>query len=439
MNVIIIVLDSLRADKVGCYGSSVRTPVIDQLAAEGVLLERCYAEYPNTIPARTALVSGIYTFTNRPWQELKPEDPHIAEIFREAGYYTAAFSDTPFNNGAHMDRGFAEFVHFPMGKCLPPIDNQPLLPPDEAYFPPGFPEKEVLYYHKTRTNREYCMKKYGKYLPELMTDAIEQWLKKHNQEQFFLWIDCFNPHEPWEAPEPFRSMYGPERGFEGRYLPMPMGPQMDWIKPGDLEHIHALANACVTETDFYVGRIVHCVEELGLSENTLLVLLSDHGVPLGEHGTIRKFGYPLYEELAHIVFLFRWPGILPAGRRIPALTENLDLLPTLLAATGVSANVQPEGQNLWPLLLGKEEKVRDYLFLGAFNYNAGVITEDGWKFIDRRGEKPNELYHLPQDPVEQHNLIHEYADLAAELHHRLYEFYEPWRWKRSRHHIYNTR
>lgn len=435
MNVLVVVLDTLRTDKVGCYGPTVtQTPYLDALARQGVLLERCYAEFPNTIPSRTALVAGTYTFTNRPWKELEAKDLHIAELFQAAGYRTAAFSDTPFNSGAHMDRGFAEFRHFPMGKCLPPIDDQPLLPYDDAFFPPGFPEKEVLYYPKTKTNRAYCMRKYGKYLPEMMIDEVEGWLRAHRDERFFLWLDSFNPHEPWEAPEPWRSMYEPRFGYEGRYLPMPMGPQMDWVMPGDLEHIHALVSACATETDYYMGRLFTILDDLGLTDNTLLVVLSDHGVPLGEHGTIRKFNYPLYEELAHTVQIWRWPGHLPPGRRVAGLTSNVDFFPTVLAATGIEPPQEPDGKNLLPLMRGDVERVREKLFLGAFNYNAGVITDDGWKFIDHRGSKPNELYHLPTDPGEHTNLAEREPDRVQALFHALYDFYEPWRWKRSRHH-----
>lgn len=436
MNVVVIVLDSLRPDKVGCYGSAVKTPHLDRLASEGVVLERCYAEFPNTIPSRTALIGGIYTFTNRPWKALEPTDPHLAELFKDAGYLTAAFSDTPFNNGAHMDRGFDEFVHFPMGKCLPPIDGQEPLPADDAYLAPGFPEKEYRYYPNTKTNRAYCLQKYGKYLPEMMTDAVEQWLGQHRNEQFFLWIDSFNPHEPWDAPEPFRSMYpaAVAGGYEGRYLPFPMGPEMDWVRPGDMEHVQGLVNACTTETDHYLGRLFARMEELDLVENTLLVVLSDHGVPLGEHGTIRKFYYPLYEELSHLMGVVRWPEKLPAGTRVPGLTENLDLLPTLAAAAELELPFEPEGENLLPMLQGEVERVREDLYLGAFNYNAGVVTDDGWKFIDHRGERPNELFHLPSDPCECSNVLADNCELGDELFRRLYEFHEPWRWKRSRRH-----
>lgn len=434
MNVVVVVLDSLRPDKVGCYGSAVQTPHLDAVAAQGVVLERCYAEYPNTIPSRTALVAGIYTFTNRPWKELDDRDLHIAELFQAAGYRTAAFSDTPFNNGARMTRGFDEFRHFPMGKCLPPIDDQPLLDHDDAYFPPGFPEKEVLYYPKTKTNRAYCLQKYGKYLPEMMVDEAAEWLRAHRDERFFLWIDSFNPHEPWDAPEPWRSMYEPRFGYQGRYLPMPMGPEMDWVKPGDLEHVHALANACASETDHHFGRLFGVMDELGLTEDTLLVVLSDHGVPLGEHGSIRKFNYPLYEELSHTVQLWRWPAGLPAGARVPSLVSNVDFLPTVLAAAGLEAPEPLDGCNLLPVMRGEAPRVRDKLFLGAFNYNGGVVTEDGWKYIDHHGARPDELYYLPDDPHERNDLAAARPELVQELAKALYDFHEPWRWKRSKHH-----
>ncbi|MEI6501568.1 MAG: sulfatase-like hydrolase/transferase, partial [Armatimonadota bacterium] len=210
--------------------------------------------------------------------------------------------------------------------------------------------------------------------------------------------------------------------------------EMDWVRPGDMEHVHALVNACASETDFYIGRLLAKFDELGLTEDTLIVILSDHGVPLGEHGSIRKFNYPLYEELSHTVSLWRWPGTIPAGQRVPGLAENLDLLPTLLAAAGLEPDFQPDGVNLLPLLRGEAKTVRDHLFFGAFNYNAGVISDDGWKFIDHRGERPNELFHLPTDPLERSNALASNHALADDLYRRLYEFHEPWRWKRSRRH-----
>jgi len=435
MNVIVLMLDTLRPDHLGCHGNAeVKTPHMDRFAQQGVLFETAYAEFPNTIPARTCFVSGMYTFPCRPWQALQSEDLHVAEMFRDAGYHTVAMSDTPFNNGANMDRGFEEFHHFKTGKCLPPADGRELPDISHAFFPPGYPEKEVNYYARTLGNIQLCREKYGKTPGEHFFGEVCGWLEQNRDKQFFLWVDSFQPHEPWDAGEPYRSMYGPQFGYEGRYLPMPMAPDADqWMMPEDVEHVRALYKAGVTETDDLLGGVFARLDELGLSEDTLVLLLSDHGMPLMEHGLLRKFGYPLYDELARIVWMARLPGQLPAGKRVPSLVSNVDFLPTLLSLTGVSVDSELEGQDLVPLIEGEADKVRDRLFLGAYNYRTGVRTETH-KFIDNRGERPNELFDMIADPLESENLAADQPQISADLHRAVWEFHEPWKVKHSRHH-----
>jgi arylsulfatase A-like enzyme len=435
MNVLVFVLDALRPDHLGCHGNTeVKTPNMDRFAAESVILERAYAEYPNTIPARTAMVSGIYTFPSRPWKPLEPGDLHVAEVLRDAGYHTAAFSDTPFNNGANMDRGFEEFRHFSMGKCLPPADGRERADFSHAFFPEGYPEKEVNYYGNTWTNRQISMEKHGAPPGEYFFNEVSGWLEQHREDKFFLWVDSFQPHEPWDAEEPYRSMYEPHLGYEGRYLPMPMAPDADtWMMPGDIEHVRALYKASVTETDVYVGGVLDKLDELALAEDTLVVLLSDHGIPLMEHGLLRKFGYPIYDELARVVWMIRKPGLLPSGKRIPALVSNVDFLPTLLDLCEVELEGDLDGESVTPLVRGERQTIRDQLFLGAFNYRAGVRTERH-KFIDNRGEKPDELFDMLEDPLEQSDILSNEPDLGAELHRAIWDWHEPWKWKLSRHH-----
>ena len=440
MNVLILMLDTLRPDHLGCFGASeVQTPNMDRLAAQSVVFDNAYAEFPNTIPARTTLVSGIYTFPDRPWQALQADDLHVAEVFRAAGYHTAALSDTPFNSGANMDRGFEEFRHFPMGKCLPPADGRELVDYSDAYFPLGYPEKEVLYYAKTKTNRQISLEEYGVPPGEHFFNEVCEWLERRRDERFFLWVDSFQPHEPWDADEPFRSMYEPHLGYEGRYLPMPMAPNADkWMMPGDIEHVRALHKASVTETDVYVGRVLDKLDELALAEDTLFFLLSDHGMPLGEHGLVRKFGYPIYDELARIVWMIRKPGLLPSGARIPSLVSNVDFLPTLLDLCGIDLDdIELDGEKLLPLMRGESDRVRERLYLGAYNYRTGVRTERH-KFIDNRGEKPDELYDMLADPLEQTNIIRQNKQLARELHRAIWDFHKPWKAKHSRQHKANS-
>jgi arylsulfatase A-like enzyme len=435
MNFLVIMLDTLRPDHLGCLGSpDVKTPHLDRFAAQSVVFETAYAEFPNTIPSRTAFVSGMYTFPCRPWQALEPDDLHVAEILRGAGYHTAALSDTPFNNGAHMDRGFDEFRHFPMGKCLPPADGRDLVDISDAFFPPGYPEKEVLYYAKTMTNRALCLEKHGVTPGEYFFDEVSNWLRQDHSAPFFLWVDSFQPHEPWEAGEPYRSMYEPRFGYEGRYLPMPMAPDSDkWMMPGDIEHVRALYKASVTETDDYVGRVLGTIDECGLAEDTVVMILSDHGMPLGEHGLVRKFGYPVYDELARIVWMMRVPGARVEGARSSALVSNVDFLPTLLAIAGIEIDTALPGHDIMQLARGEKASVRENLYLGAYNYRTGVRTATH-KFIDNRGEKDNELFDMVADPAEQHNIAEDNPELAHELHRRIWDFHEPWKVKMSRHH-----
>ncbi len=435
MNFVILMLDSLRPDHLGCLGSpDVKTPHLDRFAAQSVVFETAYAEFPNTIPSRTAFVSGMYTFPCRPWQALEPDDLHVAEILRGAGYHTAALSDTPFNNGAHMDRGFDEFRHFPMGKCLPPADGRDLVDISDAFFPPGYPEKEVLYYAKTMTNRALCLEKHGVTPGEYFFDEVSNWLRQDHSAPFFLWVDSFQPHEPWEAGEPYRSMYEPRFGYEGRYLPMPMAPDSDkWMMPGDIEHVRALYKASVTETDDYVGRVLGTIDECGLAEDTVVMILSDHGMPLGEHGLVRKFGYPVYDELARIVWMMRVPGARVEGARSSALVSNVDFLPTLLAIAGIEIDTALPGHDIMQLARGEKASVRENLYLGAYNSRTGVRTATH-KFIDNRGEKDNELFDMVADPAEQHNIAEDNPELAHELHRRIWDFHEPWKVKMSRHH-----
>jgi arylsulfatase A-like enzyme len=432
-----MMLDSLRADHIGCGGHpEVRTPHLDRLAAEGVIFQRAYAEYPVTVPARTALVSGCYTWTNRPWCPLRPYDMHIAEVLRDNGYATAAFSDAPFNAGANMDRGFGVFEYYDVGKCHR-HDEEIEVDISDAYFPPEIAEKERQFYLNTIKGRALAQQQYGKECPELLFDRALEWLEGNTQRPFFLWIDSFEPHEPWAPVSPYREMYGGEQ--HERYIPMPPGPSIDWAQEGDIEHILKLYMADATHTDEMVGRVVAKLDEMGLAEDTLVVAVSDHGEPFGEHGTVRKFGVPVYEELARMVWIMRQPGAIPEGLETHALVQNTDFAPTVLEMCGIEQptrqgmggfnNIAPkhvlDGVSLMPLLREDEPAVRDCVFNGAFGLRASIRTER-WKLIDNQGEKPNELFDMENDPKERDNVAEREPELAEELHRRLWDFRSQW-------------
>lgn len=438
MNVVVIMLDSLRFDFLGCGGNSVvKTPYIDQVAREGLILEQAYAEYPITIPSRTAFISGIYTFTNRPWCPLKSYDAHIAEILKENGFTTAAFTDSPFMRGG-FDRGFDVFARIPLGKCSNAATDKKYNFP-EPYFPPEFSGKRKAKYYNaysnTMTNRLYAQEKYGKSCPELLFDQAIEWLKKNSKFPFFLWIDSFEPHEPWCPPSPYDTMYQ-----HRRYIPLPAGPDASWMREEDRKDVLSLYMGDITHTDEQVGKVIAGLKKLNLEQDTMLIIISDHGEPFGEHGTILKFGVPLYEELSQIVFIMKKPGLISAGKCTKALVQNVDLAPTILDVLNIKPPVKKkpvlfskkkveekcfEGRSLATLFKNENVSIHNEIYMGAFALHSAV-REDQWKFIDYEGEKLNELFDLKNDPKEKVNLIKDKKEVAKYLHYKLWKFKVKW-------------
>jgi len=430
LNLLTIMFDSLRNDYLAANGHPrVRTPNLDRFAREGTAFARCYAEYPITIPSRTAFFCGIYTFTNRPWSTLRSYDRPLSEVLQAAGYRTACLADSPIGQKMwDVQRGFDEFVYYEEGPCHVPVveGRKPDLGPYSAVRGQGDDyAADQRYLFNTRINRQWSMETHGCYSPDLLTRAALEWFDRYDGAQpFFLHLDYFDPHEPWDPPEPYMSMYDPN--YKGRRYAMPTGPSSDYLSPDELQQIKHLYMGKVTQVDDQLPPLWKKLEEKRLADDTLVAIISDHGEPFGEHHTIRKFGVPLYEELAPCVMMLRLAGVIPAGKRVTSLTQNVDLMPTLLELLKVDERPKMDGLSLMPILNGKSEKVRDEAFIGAFGLRSGIVTADGWKFIDHRGEKPNELFCLADDPREQRNLATDRPDLARKLHRRVWEFCSKW-------------
>ena len=442
MNILVLMLDTVRPDYLGAGGGKVcQTPTLDKFARQGAFFENAYAEYPITIPTRTALTSGIYTFTNRTWTALKPYDLHIAEVLREHGYRTAAFSDSPFLELFNMNRGFDEFFTFPLKLQPPPSGEEEEVDLLDAAFPFECEPDQTYWRTFVRGFLNYFPKKLGRPVGiELMIDESIAWLERNGKSAspFFLWLDSWQPHEPWLPPEPYRSMYQP-KGYRGRFIPMPVGPSVDWMTSEELEHVKALHMGELTYTDVHVGRLLSRLDELGLTEDTFVFIVSDHGSPFGDHGTIRKFGVPVYDELAKTVWMMRKPGLIQPGMRVKALAQTTDFLPTMLDLLGIEVEVRRvwvkterteapkgiDGVSLLPLLTGRSESVREAVYNGAFGVRTS-IRRGPWKMIDNRGEKPNELFNLEDDPPERNNRYEDLRALADELHRELWAFQARW-------------
>jgi len=434
LNIIVLMSDSLRPDYLGCYGNPrAKTPNIDKLAREGILFEHVVAEQPITVPARNAYSLGMYTFPWLGWEPLPDNFPILQKILAREGYTTALIGDM----GPPFKPEFKFCVHFQHVIFLRRKLEEKKLEGAERLFSWDKYHKEYTHpkeregYLKGHVIRSGPSKDGGE---RAVTEASLKWLEEHRNEKFFLWVDYLCPHEPWDPPEKYFRMYAAQEKYSGPRISLPRGhDKFDWT-PEELDHIRNLYQGDVSLIDEYIGKFLSGLAELGLDNNTIVALISDHGVPLGERdGIVRKVRPILNREQVEVVQILRMPDG-PKGKRISALCQNFDLTTTLLSLIGVNAPETMEGKDLSSLIENEEKIIRDKVFCGwkgrfGLFFPVSVRTEE-WVYIRypeqiRRRyprEKENELYNISKDPWEQNNLIHEEKEIAEKLDSMIDEF-----------------
>jgi len=465
MNVVFLMNDSLRRDHVNAYGVPppwkrigregepfIHTPNLDRLAGESAVFDRCYcASYP-TIPNRYDLLAGRYGFPTRGWQPLLHEDVILPEIVRAHGYLPMTIFDMPGlnTNDYNFNRGFAIWraIRGQLGDGFT-IDTVDRPLPAAARKLRVIPTTKQFLRNRSRWQyeRDYMC---GQTLSAAMDLLEDNWTR----DGFVLWIDMWNPHEPFDPPEYDLQRYC-EPGYSGDRIIYPQYGRADYLSEKDLNHIRALYAGQVTLVDRWVGRFLEKLETLGLDKNTLVIHTTDHGHLFGDHGLQGKptgvLGM-LYEVTTRIPLMIRHPGGIGAGRRIDAIVQPPDILPTILEFLGVPIPPSVEGKSLWPLIEGRVDRIRDVAFSGRYSRSFGrpdqvarmeadaaqfdgwagvvrnaeplTVTTEEWAFICPPADRPRELYHLPDDPGQTRNLIAERPEVAAELHRRLIAFLE---------------
>ena len=460
MNVIIIVTDSLRADHCGCYpicleynGKKVSTPNFDRLAADGTAFLHAYSESLPTLPTRTTWWTGRVGFPFRGWQTFEHDDYLLAEVLWDKGYTSALFTDTyhmhkpTYNCG----RGF-DTVGWVRGQEYDPwiIDDRAVdldlwhrLRGDESdnLWRPRFEQ-----YLK---NRSVLNSEEDWFAPRVTQKAV-QWLDdqvrtKGCKDQLFLWVDYFTPHEPWDPPEPYWDMYK-DPNYTGQDIIDPVaGPTAGYLTDDEVQRVKSLYAGEVTFVDKWAGELLDHLRELGIYEDSLITWLSDHGEPFNEHGIIRKARPWNYEELVHIPWLLKLPaslrdeiGNVPA--QSDALVQPTDFMPTVLDVLNIptplplsykaprSAGSFPQdmtlaenvvelhGNSLLPLLRGDTDRVRDFAFTGHHKQSWAIQNQE-WRYqLFLKGDKKGpELFHRPNDPYDQKNVIQENQEIADEM------------------------
>lgn len=393
-NVILISIDSLRADHLECYGYGRSTsPSIDALAAEGALFEQAIAQAPWTLPSHASLFTSLYVRTHQTGDVSRrlPPFPTLATELGEAGYATMAvvggtFMQTDFG----LDRGFQQY--------------------DDELAKAGHRQS-----HRAITS------------PETLEKSLR--LLDGTTAPFFLFVHFWDVHYDYIPPAPYDTLFDPD--YEGDltghrfYGNDAVNADMD---ARDLEHVVALYDGEIAWVDEHVGRLLQSLEERGLADDTLVVLTADHGDEFFEHG-LKGHTHSLYEELLHVPLVLRGPGV-AAAARIPERVELVDVMPTVLDLVGLPIPDGAQGRSLRPLLEGSElaprpgfaetSKARKTADKTFKTYASAVYLADR-KLVQYEQHHPDELYDLARDPGEQDDLAPPGAGDAA-----LLEAYESW-------------
>ena len=449
-NLIFLNVDTFRADNLACYGGNglVRCPRLDAFSEDCVIFDDCYPEGMPTIPIRRVLMTGrriipYYTYHQHEpvqtpgWHELYYEDQTVSETLTEAGYHTALIADIPHlqRPGKNFHRGYGYYEwsrgHEVDSYEQAPKELQSIVPdhyPQEFWdrwleLDPGRPEfmKQFLA-NRARYENE------AEALIEITAKNVINWLERnHEKSPFFLHLEAFDPHEPWDPPKRFLD----------EYLPNATGPTW-WeppysnieVPPEGVERMranYAGESMCV---DYWLGEILAKVEELGLFANSVVVFFSDHGALLGEQGQFLKGPERIRRQVTHNPFLVRVPGAEQKGH-VSGFIQHPDVMPTLFNLLELDPPPRATGRNLWDMTTGgasgHEHVVQAYGWVGA-------VRTPEWQFstiIDHdrynRGEYPPQLYNRAKDPDELTNVAADHPDVVEDLTAKINDYIESGR------------
>ena len=361
LNVLLVTLDTTRADRIGCYGyEKAKTPNLDYLAANGVKFSNAYCQVPLTLPSHCSLLTGTYPLShqvhNNGFYYLDPDHLTMAEVLRERGFKTAAFvSSFTVDSRFGLDQGF-------------------------DFYDDTFGEDEVLknFRSEKRAGRVFA--------------SFADWLDGKSDKKFFCWVHFFDPHVPYDPPSPFKEEFS-DRPYDGEIAYM----------------------------DHYVGRIVEELKEKKILDKTLIILAGDHGEAFGEKEEI-DHGYFIYDVTLRVPLILYSPEYLPEGKIVESRARLIDIMPTVLEMLKIPGSKEIQGLSLLPYIEGrKKESLSSYIetYFPQENYGCSELIgliEGDWKYI--QAPRP-ELYDLKTDPSEEKNVFQQEKKVAAVLKKRL--------------------
>lgn len=370
-NVVVLVVDTLRADKLRPFnpGSRVETPTIDRLAKEGTVFRLAQAPENWTKPSVASILTGLHPQTHRQKtgsSALPSSALLLSEHLKHQGFTTGGFVANGYvSDRFGFDQGWDHFTNYIReGKST------------EA--------KDVF-------------------------EEAAEWISANKDDRFFAYVQTIDPHVPYDPPGEYLRMYDPSE-YTGQVKPRMTGDLLERAKrrppevvftEADKRRLEGLHDGEVTQHDHFLGKFIDRLVELGVWEDTLLVVTSDHGEEFNDHGSWGH-GHSIYQELLHVPLMFRLPEGVPAGRVVDDAVSTLDVSATVTELVGVEPMAANEGTTLTPFMWGLPP-ARPAVAFSDFQDDRRVVTAGRWKFIVR-GNLTSTMFDLAADPREQHEL-----------------------------------
>ncbi len=439
MNIICICLDTFRADIIGegKKYSHVQTPNLDAFASESIRFTRAFGEGQPTLQVRRGNFTGMrsfpwkYNFDRRGhwhhapgWHKIPPEQDTIAEVLLERGYLTALIADTyhMFKPTMNFSRGFAHFDFIRGQESDNWQSGDPRLIEDQL----RKHVREPINWQRHVGLVNYLLSQRHRqseddYSCARVFRAASDWLEdNHTVGPFFLWVDSFDPHEPWDPPKSYADIYFPD--YSGK----------DFITPGsanegggpseeERDRIEALYLGEVTFVDKWVGVLLDKIEALEIRDETLVVVMSDHGTQLRDHGSFGKGANKLHPFNTQLNLMIRHPDG-PHDKDISAFVQNHDLMPTLLNLLDIPCG-WTDGENMWQLVTQEKTFLRERIINGWAGFAVGnavgrvSVRDDRWNFctsVGYKDERGDELFDVRNDPEEKQNVASDHPDVVAD-------------------------
>jgi arylsulfatase A-like enzyme len=388
-HVILITIDTLRADALSSYGSTtISTPNIDALAKDGTLFKNAFSAAPWTLPSFSSMMTGVSPTVHKTFtaQSVLPDKfKTIAEYMRDSGYYTAAIGDNYYLHPEfNMDQGFLEYNFFPKRQTIINSFGATLI----NIVSPA----QLKFYASTAD----------------LTDLAVEWIEKNRDSDFFLWVHYYDPHIPYTPPKEYISKDAVPDGYIGYSFTQPGSIRDGHFAPNASQRkwIKELYDAEVRYVDVNIGKLLDAFKENSLYKSSLIILTSDHGEEFWEHGGY-EHGHTLYNELIHVPLIVKLPGK-HTGTIVEREVTTQSLMATVLDLTRIpDEGGTAAAESLVPLLTDNPASYSEEPLVSTgllyFENREGVIFQNS-KYIQSLVTGQSELFDLKTDPGEQNPL-----------------------------------